>query len=391
MNRGKKFLLVIFKVLVLSVLIVSCSEEDDSGSVNQNVADPSFVTNENPEAFIETDGTGKVTVKVTGSWSDGGVASTGRGYVYGTSPDLKVVSGSLTVEPDGDGNADIKELDQNTTYYIRGYIKKDDNSYFYGNEIKVTTPKWEGERSIKMNLENPRKGNRNIVVSLNIKEIEGNTPLEIGIEYSTSSDFSASKVAKSTANKIVAGIYNVDVIFLTPVTKYYFRPYARYNDQKVDNGGNDKIEATTENLLIGLDYPLTTAEFADVEKSRFVVFAVDKEAKTAKIILKEDIVANEGWKDEYDLGELSLRNPKQEELQLIKTKLDNLPSDIFSVDAEWLIFSGRADTLSNTNYWIDEEDGATNAYSYNPVSQVKTSIAKTNTTLKTRHVLDINY
>ncbi len=391
MNRGKKFLLVIFKVLVLSVLIVSCSEDDDSGSVNQNVADPSFVTNENPEAFIETDGTGKVTVKVTGSWSNGGTISISRGYVYGTSQDLKVVSGSLTVEPDSDGNADIKGLDQNTTYYIRGFIKKDDNSYFYGNEIKVTTPKWEGERSVKMKLENPREGNRNIFISLKIEEIEGNSPVEIGVEYSTKSDFSESKIAKSSTNEIITGVYDINAIFLTPVTKYYFRPYAKYEDQKIDNGDNVKIEATTGNLLIGLDYPLTTAEFADAEKSRFVVFAVDKEAKTAKIILKEDIVANEGWKDEYDVGELSLRNPKQEELQLIKTKLDNLPSDIFSVDAEWLIFSGRADKLSNTNYWIDEEDGATNAYSYNPVSQAKTSIVKTNTTLKTRYVLDISY
>ena len=371
---------------------MSCSEDDeDSGVINQNVADPSFITNENPEAFIETDGTEKVTVQVTGSWSDGGIISVGRGYVYGTSQNLKVASGSLTVEPDDDGNATIKGLDQNTTYYIRGFIKKSDNTYFYGNEIRVTTPKWEGERSIKMKLDNALVGSRNIALSLNIEGIEGEAPIEIGIEYSTNSDFSSSKVAKPMANEITTGTYDINIIFLTPITKYYFRPYAKYSDQKIDNGGNDKVEKTTENLLIGLEYPLTAAEFSNVAKSRFVVFAVDKEAKTAKIILKEDVVADQGWKKQYTIDELNVRNPKEEELQLIQTKLDNLPSDIFSLDGAWLIFSERADELSNTNYWIDEEDGATNAFGYNPVSQTKTSLAKTNTTLKTRYVLDISY
>ena len=41
--------------------------------------------------------------------------------------------------------------------------------------------------------------------------------------------------------------YFADATNLTPATKYYFRPYAKYADGSISHGGKDTIEITTTN------------------------------------------------------------------------------------------------------------------------------------------------
>ncbi len=79
--------------------------------------------------------------------------------------------------------------------------------------------------------------------------------MEIGFEYSINNDFSNSSIrAISDYN----GIHNQGIILvkehasevidgLTAGTTYYFRPYAKYNDDTITNGGDNTISFTTSN------------------------------------------------------------------------------------------------------------------------------------------------
>jgi len=399
MNIGKKVLSSFIKVFIFSVLITSCSSDDDSGSIPEKEA--SFVTDENPVAIIENDGSGKVTVKVTGRWDDGTVSPIERGYVYGTTPNLTVDSNSLTVKVTGNAETDIKGLEQNTIYYIRGFIRKSDKEYFYGNEIEITTPKETRDDKVTITIEQPSNlaiDIRNVLVRINVEEIIGKAPVEIGVEYSKESDFSNTEFKKSDETEVVKNSYDILVISLDPTTEYFIRPYVKYSDGSIENGGTSFVKIVTKKLKIGSYYPIKPSEFeGNMETSRFIVFDVDEDTRTAKIIFKDDLPVVWGWKKEDVIDGITIRNATVQEFELITANNPlNGSIDVTNEDeklerALWVLFYAKSEILSDKDYWVAEENGANNAFVYNPVSKEKKSINKNNTKQLGRFVSEIRF
>jgi len=249
-------------IICLSIIgIYSCSDDGTTSNNDQGQVIPSgFVINEEITYFINHDET--INIEVTGAFSTGNDLNgevLNRGFVYGTSTN-PVVDATNTVPVSGAFDAamgKIVDLPKNQIYYIRGFFEIDDGTYFYGNEIEASTAvNASNTRSIVMEIRpTPFFVNSNTITpTIDITELEKESPNEIGIEYSTHNDFSDSVMASFTP--VASGLggnfrvddYSVIVIEgLTPATLYYMKPYAIYADGITTNGGTNTVSISTSN------------------------------------------------------------------------------------------------------------------------------------------------
>ncbi|WP_310991530.1 hypothetical protein [Aequorivita marina] len=234
--------------LLALTLTFSCSSDDDS---MEPIDTRSFSTDSNVDYFINRDGT--VNIIVSGQYTDspnlGDV--TNRGFVYGTTTN-PVVNGNNTETALGSNpvNATFRNLDTGQTIFIRGFFEMSDGTYFYGNEIQVsTTIDASSTRSISMTIKPDLffQNSEGITPELEVTAIEKESPIEIGFEYSLNSDFSNSSITldPDMPGNIFLTIYSEFITGLTSNTLYHFRPYAKYADGTTTNGGTSTATFTT--------------------------------------------------------------------------------------------------------------------------------------------------
>lgn len=234
--------------LIILLLTVSCTRDDDP--VNP-VDNRSFTTDAKTDFFINRDGT--VNILVTGEFTDDDNAGNviQRGFVYGTSNNPTVGTAN-TVAATGTNpvTATFFSLTSNQTVFIRGFFEMEDGSFFYGNEIQASTNvDASSSRSITMSIKQDLffQDAEGITPELDVTAVEKESPIDIGFEYSVTQDFSNSSItldADVTKNIIVA-TYAEYITGLQLITLYYFRPYAKYADGTVTNGGTSTATFTT--------------------------------------------------------------------------------------------------------------------------------------------------
>ncbi len=128
-----------------------------------------------------------------------------------------------------------------------------DGNFYYGNEIQASTQVVASQsRSIVMEMITPKSiaiESTNIAAAMELSELEKESPIELGIQYSLNSDFSnaISLLADNLEGHVFVTSYFADASHLTPATAYYFRPYAKYADDSIANGGMSAITIRTTN------------------------------------------------------------------------------------------------------------------------------------------------
>ncbi|WP_091893018.1 hypothetical protein [Polaribacter sp. KT25b] len=249
-----KYLFKVAFLLIFTITFNSCSS--DEKPMNP-LDDRVFTTNDDTDFFINFDGT--VNLIISGTFQNN--ANFGneinRGFVYGTSS-TPLVSANNTSNVSGSSSAAtgyIEGLTSNQTYYIRGYFEYDDGTFFYGNEIQASTNiDASANRDLTLAIESDAFliQTNFITVTLNINDIMKEIPVEFGVEYSVNSDFT-----NSSTNEVEGfnGVHNKGVILTTSYsvvaepltfgTQYFFRPYAKYADNTVTNGGISTASFTT--------------------------------------------------------------------------------------------------------------------------------------------------
>ncbi|MDY8134469.1 hypothetical protein [Aquimarina sp. 2201CG5-10] len=239
-------------ILCVAILtsIVSCSNDDDNATP---IDDRNFTTNAETDFFINRDGT--VNLTISGSFKDGN-SSFGsvlsRGFVYGTTSNTEVNANNTVVAagPQDMLTGAIQNLPSGQTYFIRGYFEMSDNTYFYGNEIQASTNVNASTiRTLVMEME-PTPffvSSTEITPQINVTEIQKESPTEIGFEYSLNNDFSNSTILLYTgpAQNIRITSYQEVISGLTSSTTYHIRPYAKYADGTITNGGTSTVSITT--------------------------------------------------------------------------------------------------------------------------------------------------
>lgn len=241
--------LKILMFLSITILLFSCSEDNDEILPIDN---RSFTTYATTDFFINRDGT--INILVTGEFTDNGIAGNviQRGFVYGTSSNPTVESNNSVVAAGPNPvNTTFSNLMADQTIFIRGFFEMEDGTFFYGNEIQTSTDvDASSTRSLKMIIK-PELYFQNfegITPELDVTEIEKESPVDIGFEYSVNQDFSNSSItldADVTGN-IFATTYTEYITGLLSNTVYYFRPYAKYADGTVTNGGTSTATFTTD-------------------------------------------------------------------------------------------------------------------------------------------------
>lgn len=252
--RTKNLIKTVIFLLSLT-LTFGCSSDDDS--MNSTTDNSNFITNATTDFFINFDGT--INLIVSGDFqedSDFGTV-TNRGFVYGTSSNPIVGSNNITgiSGSNSDATGYIENLTSGQTYFIRGYFEYNDGSYFYGNEIQASTDvDASTSRNVTLDIESDAFLIQTdfITVILNINNVVKEMPIEFGVEYSVNSDFTS-----SSTNEIETfdGIHNEGTIVITSYSavaeplisgnQYYFRPYVKYADNVVTNGGTSTVIFTT--------------------------------------------------------------------------------------------------------------------------------------------------
>lgn len=246
----KNLIRTLFCVSILT-LFFSCSKDEEL----QLKEDRSFVTNEEVDFFINIDKT--VDIIVTGKFTDWGIDGnvTRRGFVYGkvSNPEVNDNNSVIALGPNP-VNATFKNLEANQSIFIRGFFEMSDGTFFYGNEIKTSTNVNASDtRSLVMTIkpELHFKNHEGITPELQVTAIEKESPIEIGFEYSFNDDFSNSSIVLDTdvSGNIFVTTYAEFITGLKSNTVYYFRPYAKYADNTVTNGGNSTASFTTKGAL----------------------------------------------------------------------------------------------------------------------------------------------
>ncbi len=247
-----KKLVNLIVVVVGMVIMFSCSSDDNTVPV---IDERSFTTESNTDFFINRDGT--VDITVTGEYKDltniGDIKS--RGFVYGTSSKTEVsATNTISLRGANPVTGVFEKLPKGKTYYVRGYFEMEDGSYFYGNEVQFSTDvDASTTRTLKMEMK-PEPffiSSTEMTPHLDVKEITKESPIEIGFEYSLNSDFSDSTIVLDTrSGNVWLTFYQVVVSNLTASTTYHFRPYAKYEDGTVTNGGTSKQSYTTSDPVV---------------------------------------------------------------------------------------------------------------------------------------------
>ncbi len=387
MKYEMKFLLGFLKVFAFSLLIVSCSTDDDAPVPEAEFNNTSFKTDSATTTFIDSDG--KVTVSVSGTYNDGNTNSVNRGFVFGKTEKTLVSENNIVtaIGPNDATKGTIKGLDLNTVYYIRGFIKNDEGDYFYGNEIKVTTSKPQGNKTVKLKINPPSEigtSSRSTNVSVIIDEMTIEAPIEVGVQYSTKSNFTDVKAIRSDS-QIVLGGHDVRALLLSPSTKYYFRPYVKYRDNSIIVAEDANVlTITTKDLNVGDVYPITEEDFSSLINGNYIVLEIDQDKREALLVGIKDVVSNDGWKETQTKSGLEVRNPTVAEIKKMKAlnMVGNGGNGFF-----WARFTDFVDA----ELWTSAEENEDNAFTYNPVSDQTKAVAKTNKTIKSRFVGKIKF
>jgi hypothetical protein len=241
--------------IFLSVIsFLGCSNDDETITP---VDHRSFTTNETTDFFINKDGTVNISVSATiqNDINFGDVIN--RGFVYGNSSEPEVNSNNISYAV-GEFDSILGYIDglaSGHTYFIRGYFEYSDGTFFYGNEIQASTDvNAVASRGVNLAIESDAFliQTNFITVTLNINNVIKEMPVEVGIEYSVNNDFTNSSINKVEGFN---GVHNKGVILitsysavaepLTSSTQYYFRPYVKYADNILTNGGTSKVSFTT--------------------------------------------------------------------------------------------------------------------------------------------------
>ena len=234
--------------LFILTLTFSCSNDDEN---LLPADDRSFTTDATTDFFINRDGSVNLTVR--GTFTDSGIAgeTKRRGFVYGTTKSPEVNAGNT--EPLLGNNpmyTTFRNLEAGQVFFIRGFFEMSDGTFFYGNEIEASTDvNAENSRSISMTIK-PQlyfKNSEGITPELEVTAIEKESPVDIGFEYSVNQNFSNSSITldKDMAGNIFITTYSEFIEGLIPGTVYYFRPYAKYADGTITNGGTSTASFTT--------------------------------------------------------------------------------------------------------------------------------------------------
>ena len=236
---NKNFIKALVCIFILT-LSFSCSDEDDN---NLPVDTRSFTTNTSTDFFINRDGS--VNIIATGEFIDSGTIGEVKrhGFVYGTTSNPEVNDNNTeTALGPNPVNATFRNLEANQSFYIRGFFEMSDGTFFYGNEIQTSTDvDASSTRSISMTI-NPElffQNSEGITPTLDVTALEKESPIEIGFEYSLDQNFTNSSIAidTDTTGNIFLTTYAEFITELTSNSVYYFRPYAKYADNTVTNGG----------------------------------------------------------------------------------------------------------------------------------------------------------
>ena len=241
----------LFKVAFLflfTITLNSCSSDEESMNP---VDDRAFTTDTDTDFFINRDGT--VNILVTGEFTDSGIAGdvTRRGFVYGTASNPEANdNNTVTASGPNPVHATFMNLDAGNSIFIRGFFEMNDGTFFYGNEIQTSTDvDASSTRLIAMTIKPDLffQNSEGITPELQVTAIEKESPIEIGFEYSLNQDFSNSSIALDTdvSGNVFVTTYAEFITGLTSNTVYYFRPYAKYADNTVTNGGTSTASFTT--------------------------------------------------------------------------------------------------------------------------------------------------
>jgi hypothetical protein len=242
--KTQKLLKTLSLVFILAITF-SCSTDDANAPAEQEET-KSFITDQATEYFINRDGTVKITV--TGNYEYSSISDEVEsfGFVYGQSSN-PIVNNSNTLTTTAAGinpsRGNLENLLADVTYYVRGYFELEDGTYFYGNEIQVSTDiDASSTRVLTMIIEDELffQNSDGITPLIEVTTIEKESPVDIGFEYSLNSDFSDSTIAlddDAITSNIWETNYSHFIEGLTSNTVYYFRPYAKYADGTITNGG----------------------------------------------------------------------------------------------------------------------------------------------------------
>jgi hypothetical protein len=251
----KKKLLRNLICLSIVVLSYSCSNNDDD--VVLPIDDRSFIIDTFTDYFINKNGSVNISLSATYTLNSDFGNTSDIGFVYGTSTNPEVstnntagLSGTFSTATGYVGN-----LTNGQTYFIRGYFKYDNGTFFYGDEIQVSTDiDASSERDVTLDIEPDAYLIQVdfITVDMNINNVIKEMPVEIGVEYSLNSNFSNSNRNSSeyfdgvhNKGEIVTTSYQVVAEPLQSGTTYYFRPFAKYADNTITNGGTSTASFTT--------------------------------------------------------------------------------------------------------------------------------------------------
>lgn len=239
------------------VVIISCTKDEDNDPV---VDHRSIITS--TDFFINNDGT--VDLMLTGDFviTTEDLLSFGnqkrKGFIYSkTSNETPNSTNTLAVP--GPSTAYLNNLPKGENYYIRGFFQMEDNSYFFGEEIQVTTDvEASSSRTITLEIESTPFfiSQTEVTPTVNISNLTKEAPAELGFEYSVNSDFSNSTTKDiedydgatipNLSGVLLHPSYSTEVISgLTASTSYYFRSYAKYADGTITNGGTNTATFTT--------------------------------------------------------------------------------------------------------------------------------------------------
>lgn len=233
--------------LSIIALTFSCSTDDEIKPID----DRSFITDTKTDFFINRDGT--INITVTGEFTDLGIAGDvkRRGFVYGTTKNPEVNANNTETSLGNDPMyTTFRNLKAGEIFFIRGFFEMSDGSFFYGNEIEASTDvNAKNSRSISMTIK-PKlffKNSEGITPEIDVTAIEKESPIEIGFEYSVNQNFSNSSITidRDLKGNVFLTTYSEFIEDLAPGTMYYFKPYAKYADGTVSNGGTSSATFTT--------------------------------------------------------------------------------------------------------------------------------------------------
>ena len=256
------------------MIFIGCSSEDNlkenhemiennnnNNNDNNNGEEANSVTatleiKNTPSYYIGVDE--KVSVKLDGSFTVSNdnffIKEKGFIYVKGTgTPDLaNADKASLNIEyTDKKIQGELKELQKGETYSIRAFFQLKNDEYFYSETSVITTPTDVSKtRMVEFEiLKDPKYLTiqpTSILSALEVNKVVAESPVELGVEYSTTDNFTSNVMLYSItlSKNITLDRYGIVLLNLSSKTKYYMRPYAKYRDGKVFKG--KEVDFTTK-------------------------------------------------------------------------------------------------------------------------------------------------